>query len=304
MSEAWIDINDWWNHDRDTVDWVIYKVAAKGWYKLRAATMALWLEVLAAFDEVEPPMTVRQVYYALVSRGAVGKTEAAYDRVGTQLLRMRRCGVLPYEWIADSTRWMRKPATWTGLRAFMEHGQAAYRRAIWDTQAAYVEVWCEKDALAGVVSRVTARFDVPLMVTRGYPSESFVYAAAEVLKSKVKPVFLYYLGDHDPSGRNIPENTQRKLRDFGAHFTFEVLAVLPWQIDAWNLQTRPTKKKDPRAADFEGGSVELDAIPAGTLRKLVEDAIEQHLDHRILEDVLTAERLERRTFDEVLRFLG
>jgi len=80
--------------------------------------------------------------------------------------------------------------------------------------------------------------------------------------------------------------------------------VLPWQIAAWNLQTRPTKKKDTRAAGFVGGSVELDAVPVGTLRQLVEDAITQHIDNKLLTDALTAERLERKTFDQVIAFLG
>lgn len=284
--------------------WIDQRVEAAGLYRLRDDTAALWLEVLQAFDAVEPPMTVRQVYYALVSRGAIDKTEAAYNAVGRHLLRMRRCGALPYDWIADNTRWMRKPETYSGMRAYLERGRRAYRRAIWDNQPAYVEVWCEKDALAGVLYAVTEPWDVPLMVTRGYPSESFVYEAAETLKEQHKPVYLYYLGDHDPTGIDIPQNTKAKLREFGAAFTFEVLAVQPWQIEAWRLPTRPTKKTDTRAAGFEGGSVELDAVPVGTLRALVQGAIERHIDPAALEATRRTEELERQSFERVLRFLG
>ena len=42
----------------------------------------------------------------------------------------------------------------------------AYRRAIWDDQDVYVEIWLEKDALAGVVYDETEKWDVPFMVTR------------------------------------------------------------------------------------------------------------------------------------------
>jgi hypothetical protein len=252
-----------------------------------------------AFAEGEHPMTVRQLYYALVSRGAIDKTEAAYQRVGYHVLRMRRCGVLPYDYIADNTRWMRKPSSYAGLDAYLEISKRAYRRAIWADQDAYVEVWCEKDALAGVLYDVTEAWDVPLMVTRGYPSESFVYEAADVLKSKAKPCYLYYFGDHDPSGADIPENTRQKLADFGAQVHFEVAAVLPWQIKAWDLPLRPTKQSDTRAADWDGGSVELDAIPTKRLKGLVGDVIERHLDDDVLDNTLAVEAAERQSLEQL-----
>src|SRR5262245_17312434 len=145
------------------------------------------------------PMTVRQVYYQAVSRGLIEKTEKAYKLVCRLLAEMRRNGRLPYDWIADNTRWMRKPRTYSGLASMLEYAQSTYRRAIWDDQEAYVEIWLEKEALAGVLVDVTAKWDVPLMVTRGYPSLSFIHSAAETIQAEDKPIFLYYFGDHDPS---------------------------------------------------------------------------------------------------------
>jgi hypothetical protein len=55
---------------------------------------------------------VRGVFYQAVTRGLVAKTEAEYKRTVIRLLGiMRREGELPYGWIADETRWMRKPAS-------------------------------------------------------------------------------------------------------------------------------------------------------------------------------------------------
>lgn len=54
------------------------------------------------------PATVRQTFYAAVSRGIIPKTEAAYKTVvGRLLVQMRRAREIPFGWIADSTRWMR-----------------------------------------------------------------------------------------------------------------------------------------------------------------------------------------------------
>ena len=287
--------------DTELVSWLRDRA---GQYRVRKPTAELWAAVLRAFDEAGPPMTVRQCYYALVSRGTVAKTERDYKRTCYYLLQMRRRGVLPYEWVADSTRWMRKPDTYSSLEAYLKHGQEAYRRAVWDNQAAYVEVWCEKDALAGVLHQVTAPWDVPLMVTRGFPSESFVYESAQMLKAQRKPVHLYYFGDWDPSGRAIAQNTQDKLRDFGAQFHFEVVAIQEWQIQAWDLPTRPTKRTDSRAKHWRGGSVELDAIPVLRLRELAEAVILRHLDQKSYDDLQEAETAERQAFDQVVANFG
>lgn len=284
--------------DNELVTWLNKN---SGNYKLRTKTALLWATILRAFDEAGPPMTVRQVFYALVSMGAIPKTEAAYNQTCYHLLQMRRRDLLPYDFISDNTRWMRKPKTYASLESFLQISQDAYRRALWANQDAYVEIWIEKDALAGVVYEITQKWDVPLMVTRGFPSETFVYNAAEAIKGQGKTAYLYYFGDYDPSGVSITETTRDKLRAFGAKFHFSHKAVLPWQIREWNLPTRPTKRTDSRAKDWEGGSVELDAIPVAILRQLVAESITRHIDHQALEESKRVETLERETLSRVLK---
>lgn len=117
------------------------------------------------------PMTVRQCFYQLVSRGIIAKTEAEYKQTVVRLLTaMRRGDQVSFDWISDNTRWMRKPTTYGSVEEMLEYCQRTYRRSIWNDQNVYVEVWCEKDALAGVLYMETERWDVSLMVTRGYPS--------------------------------------------------------------------------------------------------------------------------------------
>jgi hypothetical protein len=173
--------------------------------RVQPRTLPTWVVILRAFDRIGPPMTVRQVFYALASPGHIPKTEQGYDQVGYHLLRLRRAGIVPYRFIADNTRWMRKPTTYRSVRAFLEKSQALYRRALWDRLPEAVEIWVEKDALAGVIYQVTQRWDVPLMVTRGFSSETFVYEAAEVINASGKRTHIYYFGDWDPSGVAIPE---------------------------------------------------------------------------------------------------
>jgi len=244
------------------------------------------------------PMTVRQIYYRLVSLGEIDKTEGEYKQTVCRLLGvMRREREIPFGWIADSTRWMRKPESYSSLQAMLRRQKRIYRRSLWADQDAYVEVWLEKDALAGVLYDVTEEWDVPLMVTRGYPSLSYVYEAAETIANQDKPTFLYYFGDHDPSGVDITRAVEDGIREFApdAELYFKRVAVTVDQIERWDLPTRPTKKTDSRSKGFEGESVEVDAIAPSDLREIVRGCIEQHIDADLLQRTQLAEDAERDT---------
>ena len=249
------------------------------------------------------PMTVRQLFYQMVSRQLIPKTEKEYDNtVGRLATQMRRSGELPYSWLADNTRWMRKPQSHNSLEGFLNEQQTLYRRDLWQDQNAYVEIWLEKDALAGVLMEATRYWDVPLMVCRGYASVSFLHSAAETIRDVNKPTFLYYFGDCDPSGRDIPRAVERSLREMapGADITFEVVAVTDQQIIDYSLPTRPTKSTDSRSKNFTGESVEVDAIPPKELIRICRQCIEQHVDDEMLDRHSNIERLERQTLTNIV----
>lgn len=248
------------------------------------------------------PMTVRQVFYQAVARRVINKIEGEYKSTICRLLvDMRRQGEIPYGWIADNTRWMRKPQTYDSLQAALRSTAEMYRRNLWAMMPAYVEIWLEKDALAGVLWAVTSVWDVPLMVTRGYPSITFLYEAADALRGMNKPVFLYYLGDYDPSGLDIPRVVEKGIREFAPELElcFEMIAVTPSQITALSLPTRPTKQTDRRAKNFNEDSVEVDAIPPSKLRQLVDEAIVRHIDRREYEMVKRTEAAERESLKNI-----
>src|SRR5262249_17037909 len=191
------------------------------------------------------PMTVRQVFYRLVTAGVIDKTESEYKSTVVRLLSvLRRTGEVPFGWIADNTRWMRKPGTFSSIEQALRRTAETYRRSLWDDQEVYVEVWLEKDALAGVLYQETGQWDVPLMVTRGYPSLSYLNEAAEAIIAVDKPAFIYYFGDYDPSGLDITRGVEEGLGEFDpdADIRFQRVAVTTDQIEEWNLPTRPTKK--------------------------------------------------------------
>jgi hypothetical protein len=252
------------------------------------------------------PMTVRQVFYQASVRGIIDKSEAGYNKVQTDLVLMRRAGVLPYGWLADNTRWQRKPNTFNSVEQALQETARLYRKALWAEADCYVEIWLEKDALAGVVYPVTDMFDVPLMVARGYASLSFLQGAAEYINGLEVPTYIYHLGDFDPSGVNAGEKIEETLRELApdAEIHFERIAVTPAQIRKWRLPTRPTKASDTRSKGFGDISVELDAIEPAKLRRLVEIAIEQHLPADRFEVLKVAEASERTLIKQLVTGLG
>jgi hypothetical protein len=279
---------------------------------LAQATVALRDVILAVINSDEGPWTVRQLFYACSVRDAVEKTEAGYRQVQRQVLLMRREGLIDYCAVADNTRWMRKPDTFDSLDDWVKTSISTVRLDLWRDNDDRVEVWLEKDALAGVVYDVTAKWHVPLMVTRGYSSESFAYSAAETINENIRTTHIYYLADFDPSGVNAADDLEARLRGFlddEDQLVFERLAVTPEQIEKWRLPARPTKTTDTRFEEFKRRfgnveSTELDAIEPGNLRELVENAILDHVDggqvHRINQEQREARALLSKTFGRML----
>jgi len=253
------------------------------------------------------PMTVRQVFYQATVHGLVEKAETGYSKVQTDLTLMRRDGSLPYDWLADNTRWQRKPRTFNSVEDALRETAAFYRKSLWADADSYVEIWMEKDALAGVLYPITSMYDVPLMVARGYASLSFLYSAAEEIDRLGYecsiPTYIYHLGDFDPSGVNAGEKIEETLREMApnAEIHFKRIAVTTEQIAEWDLPTRPTKNSDSQSKNFGDISVELDAIDPNRLRNLVQEAIEQHLPPDQFAVLKVAEESEREIISRLVR---
>jgi hypothetical protein len=252
---------------------------------------ALW-----ALTETLQPATVRQVFYQATIHGIVEKTENGYDKVQACLAELRLDYGMSFNWLVDNSRWMRKPRSYDSLEDMLRISAQTYRRSLWLDADSYLEIWLEKDALSGTLYDITAEFDVPLMVARGYSSLTFLKQSAEAIAAQDKPVWIYHCGDWDPSGQNAADNIGQRLQEFArdADITFVKLAVTSEQIAEWDLPSRPTKASDSRSATWTGGdSVELDAIHPESLRAMVRAVIEQHVDQHKLETLRVAEESER-----------
>jgi hypothetical protein len=255
---------------------------------------------LLAYAAIHAPVTVRQLYYVAEVHGVPGitKSDGDYDKVQRQVLKLRRDKRMPYSAIADATRWMRKPATYDSVAEALRETAALYRRNIWNEHHEHVEVWVEKDALVGVIYPVTSEYGVPLMVSRGFSSETFAFEAAQSYAADGRPVHVYHLGDFDRSGVAAGEDLRRKLTSFateaGVTVHFSRLGVTVDQIEEWGLPTRAPKRESGADRRWPYSiACELDAIEQDRLQELVRGAIRNHMPDDYLRAAQVAEESER-----------
>ena len=236
-------------------------------------------------------------------RGIVPKTDAGYGKIQRAILQMRRDGEIPWRWITDSHRWMRKPTTWDSIDEVLESAAQAYRRALWTDSPYSVEVWVESESVAGVVFPITAKWDVPLYPLKGQTSDSFAWAAAQEYRLDDRQIVILYVGDHDPAGLEIETNLRAKLEEHAERDDFHWRRIACTAEQARELPGTPPKKHTWRAAvtgelrPWRGDAVEVEAVPPTELRAMIESAIVAYVDQNRLAALRMAEESER----EILR---
>ncbi len=276
--------------------------------RTKADIFAIKSDIMAILRN-DHPMTVRQVFYQLVARSTIEKTEEEYQGTVIRLLTtMRLSGEVPFAWIIDESRRTRQTQTFDNVADAVRDTAEFYRRSALRECSDYLEIWSEKEALASIIWDVASEYDVPVIVSKGMPSLTQLYGSAVEIRRAAeadKYSYIYQFGDHDPSGVLIPDVIERRLNQLCERFDcsppiVERVALTEEQIAEFSLPTRPTKRKGNRhAAGFEGNSTELDALPASELRNLVRECIERHITSNELATLRAAEESEREVIERL-----
>lgn len=246
------------------------------------------------------PMTVRQLYYQIIARDLLPNHINSYRKVGKLVKDGRLIGEIDWDAIEDRLREPDIPSRWRSAEELIEIALDQFRLDRWKKQDGRVEVWLEKDALAGIVGEVTDEWQVTLQVNRGYSSVTAMREAAErirrVWRTQGQYTTIGYFGDHDPSGEDMVRDVGERLRAFGATVEVEKLAIMRDDIERYNLPPQPAKPKDARTAAFRRAHgdecVELDALRPDTLQGRVSGFIKEHLDMDLYDSMRAEERLQ------------
>ena len=251
---------------------------------------------LEVFDQYDTAITLRQLYYRLVSRLLITNTINSYKRLSRILVKARERGDVPINCLEDRSRRILGRGD-TGFYSAEEYLKSklnglqdswkSFTMPMWDNQPKYVLISLEKDALSRLVSRVANRYSIRTFPTRGYPSFSYVQGMARYMQTRLegKHVVVLYFGDFDPSGIDIERDLEARLGRYGAKdFSVTRIALTADQINEHNLPPMPVKRSDARAEGFMAThgdkSVELDALDPNLFQKIVERAIRKQINVR------------------------
>ncbi len=261
------------------------------------------ISVMLAILKAEYPMTVRQLFYRLVSGGRIRNSLGEYQRVSRLITKARRDDRCPYEWIVDRSRPTYTPNVWQDCGAYALAVTRGYRRDHWELQPRHIEIWCEKDAVIGSIEGTTDELGISVRVARGFMSATRVNDIAEELNAIGKPTTILFLGDHDPSGHCIEKSARgavltryREISDEDPPFEMVRLAIDRVDIKNFKLPPLRVKDSDPRAEGyrrkFGAECVELDALPPSELRRRIKEAVRMRRDERAWQKSVLIERVE------------
>jgi len=246
-------------------------------------------------------LTIRQVFYRLVSKGIICNTRSAYNSLDSQLAKARMKGQVPFTAFVDHARGVTGKVSYQTATpkdvfedAKQDYEQAEetfnactenYRLPHWHDQPSHVEVWLEKQALANLFEQVTEKHHVRLLPCKGYPSLTFMYEAAVYLHHRVpkgKHIVILYFGDYDMRGFDIQRDISSKLQGFGLEVNVKRIALTREQIETYRLPPAPAKKLDTMAfgwIETEGDVAwELDALEPKELHQLIDIAVQEQFD--------------------------
>lgn len=257
--------------------------------------------IIREYTEQGFKLTLRQLYYQLVSRALIPNTVQSYKSLGSLVNDARLAGLIDWDAIEDRTRNLKSLSSWAGPQEIVDVCARAFRLDLWQTQPFYVEVWIEKDALVGVIEGVCEQNRVPFFACRGYTSQSEMWGAAMRFREKElagKVVHLIHLGDHDPSGIDMTRDIQGRLRLFGSEAQVFRIALTYDQVQEYQPPPNPAKATDARyaayAKEYGDESWELDALEPATIVRLIQKEVDERIDADKWDLLIREERQGRR----------
>lgn len=216
-------------------------------------TIAQANRIIAEFEARGVYVTLRQVYYQFVARGLTGgrNEQKIYKRLGDVLNRGRLAGLISWQAMEDRTRNLESRPSWFTTGEFMGDVPHWFHRDLWDNQPYRVIFGIEKDAGVGTIAGVCHENDCPYISCRGYLSQSEAWRLGRKMEEWIdrgQRVVFGYLGDHDPSGKDMTRDLRERLSMFCGHeIDVRRLALNMDQVETYNPPPNPVKLTDSRA---------------------------------------------------------
>jgi hypothetical protein len=171
-------------------------------------------KIIADYKEQGFSLTLRQLYYQLVTKNIIANNDREYDKLSSLLTKGRMGGMVDWDGLADRLRVPRILYHNADVPNAIEEAANNYALDRQKGQKNYIELWVEKDALSNVLQVKTDYYVVRLMVNRGYSSTTAMFDAYSRIRLQLengKDAHILYLGDHDPSGLDMVRDIYERL---------------------------------------------------------------------------------------------
>ncbi|RCG19064.1 hypothetical protein DQ384_38720 [Sphaerisporangium album] len=253
------------------------------------------------------PVSLRQLFYVILSDGVVDKTEGDYKRLCEYVGMARRSGRIAWDVIRDDTQIaVQGPPSFIDPEDFWTTVAMAaddYRVDRQVGQPVRLELWCETAGMVPQLVRIGEEFGISCFSGGGFDGLASKHDAAARAASGGPKTLILHLGDYDPSGEHLFNSLAEDVIAFaeaaGAEVEFERVAVTADQVLTYQLPTAPPKITDRRS--FSGtATTQAEALPPDILATIVREAIEAHRDPEVHRQALAREQAERRAIRDRL----
>lgn len=197
--------------------------------------------------------STRAVYYWLGSKDEIPLTERGYKALNALTVDMRQKGQIPWGYFpvlrgangSSATTWWDPDVYYDSYERWFLNSSNNYKFPRWLDQSYHVEVWVEKVGLLPDVERAVSGLDIQCRSVGGFPPWEFVYDNIESIKSYLKDrreeaeFVVLYLGDLDPSGRDIPRQLKESLDFFGMETDVRWIGITPEHVKKYGLPQIP-----------------------------------------------------------------
>ena len=291
--------------------------------------------------------TTRAVYYWLGSIGKIPLTERGYKALNALTVTMRqqsdpklpdmenfKKGCIPWGYfpVVRGSNGSRA-SSYIDPTDFFKHrkdwflgSSNYYQPTRWLDQDYHVEAWVEKRGLLSNIEYAVRGLDIQCRSVEGFPPWEFVHENLDSIKAYLDDraegaeFVILYLGDLDPSGRDIARQLKEALDFFGMNAELKWISVLPDQVEDYGIPKLPNDPdviakihRDSRykgymkwleSVGIEGEMfAELDAVNAvspNLIGKEIRPIIEDYFNEDVYRDVLEEYKEDAKKLNSLL----
>lgn len=256
-----------------------------------------WLPAMSAardfVDKSTLPVTLRQVFYSLVSRQLLENTETNYRQLSEKTAEERRQGCFPA--LVDNGREIHQAYADTSPEAAFIATANYYGIDHSAGQDFQIFMISEKRGMTAALRQSFEKYGASVLGLGGYASQTLLDDVTEQIRRDGRPAVGIYAGDFDPTGQDIPRHF---IEGCGPWAEWVQVALTSAQVDEYQLPENPGKTTDTRSGAFAERNgklvqVEVDALDPQVLDGLYRDAFERFYDKSTFEDVLVHEARQR-----------